>query len=468
MLLQGVIILAIHSNLINIKSKMLRPIIINRAIKKFNKKIEVDGDKSLSIRFVLLASKALGKSRAYNLLKSEDVLSAINCLKKLGVKIRWDKKNNFCEIIGYGLNSYVYKKNMVLNAGNSGTTARLICATLINSPKVIKITGDKSLKKRDMKRIIKPLEEFGATFKKNKGTLPLYIKGSNFIRPINYFDNKIASAQCKSSVMLAALLAPGQTQLKCKPSRNHTELLFKHLKIPIKINKKKKIEIIKVNGGYNYKSFNYNIPCDISSGAFFIVLTLLSNNSKLILKKIGVNNSRIGAIQILKKMGAKITFKNKKSYKGEKTADIHVRSSKSLKSINCPTKYNSSAIDEFLIIFLVAAKAKGISYFKNLEELNKKESRRLDWGSKILSMMGVKNKLIGKHGIKIWGQPNLKLNKSYEIKNYLKDHRVMAMSTIAALTLGGKWKIHNPESIKTSFPSFFKILQKDLGSKINT
>jgi len=148
---------------------MLRPITINHAIKKFNKKIEVDGDKSLSIRFVLLASQALGKSKAYNLLKSKDVLSAVNCLKKLGIKIKWDKKNNFCEIIGYGLNSYVYKKNIVLDAGNSGTTARLICATLINSPKVIKITGDKSLQKRDMKRIIKPLEEFGATFKKNQG-----------------------------------------------------------------------------------------------------------------------------------------------------------------------------------------------------------------------------------------------------------------------------------------------------------
>ena len=172
------------------------------------------------------------------------------------------------------------------------------------------------------------------------------------------------------------------------------------------------------------------------------MLTLLSKGSKLVLKKVGVNKSRTGAIEILNKMGAKINFKNKKNYKGEKVADIHVKSAKSLKSINCPTKLNSSAIDEFLIIFLAAAKAKGVSYFKNLEELNKKESRRLDWGSKILSMIGVKNKLIKSHGIKIWGQPNLKLNKSYEIKNYLKDHRVMAMSTIAALTLGGEWKIH--------------------------
>ena len=446
---------------------MPKPIIINRTIKKYNKKIKVDGDKSLSIRFALLASQAIGMSKAYNLLKSEDVVSTINCLKKLGVKIKWDKKNNFCLINGNGLNSYVYKDNLTLNGNNSGTCVRLLTSLLINSSKKIKIVGDKSLSKRDMKRIIDPLTEFGATFyPKNKNTLPLYIKGSNYLTPINYLELK-GSSQCKSSVMLAALLAPGETKLMCKPSRNHTELLFKYLKIPIKIKKIKNFEIIKIKGRQNFNAFNYNVPSDISSSAFFIVLTLLSKGSKLILEKVGVNKSRTGVIEILNKMGAKINLKNKKNYKGEIVADIHVRSAKSLKSINCPTKLNTSAIDEFLIIFLAAAKAKGVSYFKNLEELNKKESRRLNWGSKILSMMGVKNKLIKNHGIKIWGQPNLKLKKKYEIKNYLKDHRVMAMSTIAALTLGGEWKIHEPESIKTSFPSFFKILKKDLGSKIN-
>ena len=166
-------------------------------------------------------------------------------------------------------------------------------------------------------------------------------------------------------------------------------------------------------------------------------------------------------------MGANIKLKNRKIYKGERIADIYVKSKKELKSINCPSRLNSSAIDEFLIIFIAAAKAKGVSYFKNLEELNNKESRRLDLGSKILKMIGVKTKLIGNHGIKIWGQPNLKLNKNYILKNYLKDHRVMAMGTIADLTLGGKWKIYDPDSIKTSFPSFFKIINKDLGAKIS-
>ena len=164
-------------------------------------------------------------------------------------------------------------------------------------------------------------------------------------------------------------------------------------------------------------------------------------------------------------MGAKIIFKNIKEYKGEKIADIYAESTNSLKSINCPKELNSSSIDEFLIIFLVAAKAKGISYFKDLSELNQKESPRLKIGSKILTMIGIKNKLTN-NSIKIYGQPNLRLDKTYEVKNFLKDHRVFMMSTIAALTFGNEWHIHDKDSINTSFPSFLNIVRK-LGAKIN-
>ena len=164
-------------------------------------------------------------------------------------------------------------------------------------------------------------------------------------------------------------------------------------------------------------------------------------------------------------MGVKIHFDNIKIYKGEKIANIHVRSSKYIKSIKCPTNLNSSAIDEFLIIFLVAAKASGVSYFNNLEELNQKESKRLNLGSKILNLMGVKTKLTD-NSIKIYGNPYLQVKKKCVIKNYLGDHRIMAMCTIAALSIGGKWEIHNPDSINTSFPSFFKILKKNFKAKI--
>ena len=204
---------------------------------------------------------------------------------------------------------------------------------------------------------------------------------------------------------------------------------------------------------------NYNIPSDISSSAFFIALTALSANSKLVIKNVNINPSRLGIIYIFKKMGVKIIFKNKKNYKGEKIADILVESPTTLKPINCPVRLNSGAIDEFLVIFLVAAKAKGVSYFKNLSELNQKESPRLKWGAKILNQIGVKN-ISNDHSIKIFGNPNINIKKKIIIKNYLKDHRVFMTSVVAALAFGGKWEIHDKGSIKTSFPNFMKIINK--------
>ena len=434
---------------------------INKKIGPFNKIIDVEGDKSLSIRWALIASQASGKSKSYNLLKSEDVIDTLNCLKKLGIKVKISK--NYCEIIGKGLNGFNYKKkNIILNAGNSGTLGRLILGLLTHSKTKIKIIGDKSLSKRDFLRVTRPLKKFGANFYSKTGKLPITISGTNRPKPIKYFENR-GSAQCKSSVMLAALNSPGKTTIKAKKSRDHTEILFKILNIPIKIIKTKKYDYITVTGRKQFKSLDYNIPSDISSSSFFIVLTLLAKNSILTIKNVNINPTRTGIISILNKMGAKIILKNKKKYKGELIADIFVKSAKYLKAIDCPIKYNTKAIDEFLIIFLVAAKSRGISYFKNLQELNQKESKRLDWGSKILNMIGVKTKLT-KSSIKIYGQPNLELKKNYKIKNYLKDHRIMAMSTIAALTLGGKWKIDDADSINTSFPSFLKIIRK-LGGK---
>jgi len=430
---------------------------VTNKIKKFNKKINISGDKSLSIRFVLIASQAVGKSKAYNLLMSEDILAAIDSIKKLGIKVLINKNN--CEIYGNGINGFNYKKNLTLNAKNSGTLGRLLLGLLIKSPQKIRLIGDKSLSKRDFSRVTIPLENFGAKFYyKNKNKLPLSILGAKLAHGIQYLENK-GSAQCKSSVMLAALNASGATSIKAKKSRNHTELLFKYLKIPISIQKTKKYDFIKVKQPKRIKAFNYQIPGDISSSAFFIALTTLADNSKLLIKNVNINPSRVGVIKILKKMGAKISLKNKKDYRGEKISDILIKSSKNLKAINCPAELNSSAIDEFLIIFLIAARAKGISHFKDISELNQKESPRLDWGSKILNMMGIKTKLT-KDSIKIYGQPNLEIKKLITIKNYLKDHRIFMMCTIAALTCGGKWKIHDKDSINTSFPSFLSIIKK--------
>ena len=427
---------------------------IKKKIKKFNKNLITVGDKSLSIRWALLASQSLYKSRSYNLLISEDVINTLSCLKKLGVKIKLTKR--FCEIYGVGLNGFKYKKKLSLNAGNSGTLGRLIMGLLVHSKNNVELKGDRSLSKRDFLRVSEPLAKFGARFKTNFGKLPIVIKGTDEAMPISYHENK-GSAQCKSAVMLAALNTNGETTIKAKKSRDHTELLFRHLKIPIKIDKKKNYDLIKIKGKKKIPAINYKIPSDISSSSFFIVLTALSKNSKLRIKNININPSRTGIITILKMMNVKIKKKNIRVYKGEKVADLIIQSSKKFKSINCPVKFNSAAIDEFLLIFLVAAKAEGISYFKNLSELNEKESPRLKWGSKILNKMGIKN-ITTSHSIKIYGNPNLKINHKVIVKNFLKDHRVFMTSVVAALSFGGDWQIHDKDSINTSFPSFLKMM----------
>ena len=436
-------------------------VLINNKIGYFKKKIHVSSDKSLSIRCILLASQAVGITKISNLLESEDVLNALKTIKKLG--INYKKKRNKYEISGQGLNGYSIKKNTVINAGNSGTLGRLILGMLVKSNKRVKIIGDKSLSKRDFSRVIDPLKLFGANIKSKNSCLPVVMQGTDFLRPIEYYENK-GSAQCKSTVMLAALNTPGITKIIAKKSRNHTEILFKYLKIPTKVINRRQYDQIEILGLNQFKSFNYYIPGDISSAAFFIVLTILSNNSEIIIKDVNINKSRIGIVKILKKMNAKIKFNNKKIKNGEEVADIFVKSTKKLKSINCHNSLNSSAIDEFLIIFLVAAKAKGVSIFKKLNELNKKESPRLDIAIKFLKMIGIKV-LRNKDNIKIYGNPNLLLNKNYFMKNFLKDHRVFMMSCIAALTFGGNWKIYDRDSINTSFPKFLDIL-KNLGAKI--
>ena len=433
---------------------MQNHIIINSKISKFKKKIEVTSDKSLSIRTILMASQAVGKSKISNLLESEDVKNTLKTIKKLGIVYKKQKK--FYEIYGFGLNGFDIEKKIVIDAGNSGTLARIILGLLVKSNFKVKIVGDKSLSKRDFLRVINPLKLFGVNIKSKNGCLPLEISGTNFLRPINFTESK-SSAQIKTCLIFCALNTPGTTMIKAKKSRNHTELLCKHLSLPIKIKKFKNYDLIEVRKAKKIKTLNYKIPSDISSASFFIVLAALSDNSKLVIKNVNINPSRIGIITILKKMGVQIKFQNEQKYKGEIIADIVVYSSKKLKAINCPSKFNSGAIDEFLIIFLVAAKADGVSHFKEIGELNQKESPRLIWGSRILNKMGIKT-ITTDNSIKIFGNSNLKIDKKIVIKDFLKDHRVFMTSVVASLVFGGTWNIHDKDSIKTSFPLFLKII----------
>ncbi len=435
---------------------------IEEIIPSFKKTINVPSDKSISIRCVLFSAIANGKSKIFNLLESEDVMNAVRAVRKLGVSCI--KKKNYYEFSGVGINGFKFKNNTFINAGNSGTLARCIMGLLSGTQNTIILKGDKSLSKRDFKRVIEPLNCFGVVVNSNNGTLPLKFKGSELIRPIKYIEKK-GSAQVKTCIILSAINAPGSTKIKAKKSRNHTELILKYLNYPIKIRNVKKYDLIEIEGRKQFKSFNYKVPGDISSASFFIVLTLLSNKSELLIKDININLSRLGILKILNRMNANIKIINQRKYKGEMLGDLKIRSSENFKPINCPSNLNSSAIDEFLLIFLIAAKSKGVSRFKNLDELNKKESPRLNIAVNFLRMIGIKV-IKKKHDIKIFGNPKLKLKKKYYIKNFIKDHRVFMMSVIAALTLGGKWTISDKDSVNTSFPNFLSIIKK-LGGTIH-
>ena len=441
---------------------MNKNIFIQNKIKSYKKKIDMPGDKSISIRWALLASQAIGISRAYNLPNSDDINSALNAVRKIGIKVI--KKKNYCEIIGNGLNGFLFKNNTIINAGNSGTLSRLLPGLLAKSKNSIIVKGDKSLSKRDFSRIIKPLNLFGINIKSRNNKLPLKITGTDYLRPI-VWNEILKSAQVKTSICLAALNTPGITKIRLVgSSRDHTERLFKYLNIPLKIKRSKNFDIIEIKGCKEYKGFNYNIPGDISSSAFFIILTALNKNSQILIKNINVNKTRTGLIDILRKMNVYIKLKNQRIINNEPIADIFVKGSQSLKAIKCPEKIVGRLIDELPILFLICSLAKGTSTFKKIGELRHKESDRLKICSNFLKMIGIKVKET-KDGLKIFGNPNLKNKKFYEIKNFMKDHRIFMMSCIAALTLGGKWKIHDKNSINSSFPEFISKL-KFLGAKI--
>ena len=286
-------------------------LIVNKRINPFNKTIVVDPDKSISIRSFLIGAISHNISKAKNVLESEDVISTIKCLKKLGVKIVKKKSKNYL-VYGKGLASLSAKKNLVLNFGNSGTLARLLIGILSTTPKIeVKIKGDRSLNKRNMKKLIELMSKYGAFFfPKNKTTLPLKLVSSEMPIGIKYLAGN--SAQLKSAVIFAGLNSYGITQIEeKKKSRDHTENMLAHNSQAIKINNKKN-KIIKVFGRKHLNPIDVDIPGDPSSAAFFSALTLLNKNSTLKIKNVGLNATRVGFYKLLKKHGAKILFKNLK------------------------------------------------------------------------------------------------------------------------------------------------------------
>ena len=436
-------------------------LIINKKIVSYKKSIVVDSDKSISIRSFLIGAISQNISSAKNVLESEDVLSAIKCLKKLGIKIIKKSPKNY-QIYGKGLGSLFAKKNTELNFGNSGTLARLIIGILSTTPGIeVKVRGDSSLNKRNMKKLIKLMTSFGAFFfPKNKFNFPLNMTSTEMPVAIKY--NAGVSAQLKSAVIFAGLNSYGDTEIiEQKKSRDHTENMMLKNTQTIKVKNGKK-KLIKIHGRKHLNPIHIYVPGDPSSAAFFTALTILNRNSSLKIKNVGLNPTRIGFFQLLKKQGAKIKFTNLKKKNNEPMGDIFIQSTKT-KPIIASREYYVNSTDEYPILFVVAALTNGISIFKGIDDLANKESNRIIEMQKVLNQIGIKS-IYAKNELKIFGKGIIDAQHKTLVVPKLGDHRICMSSFILAILTGAKTKIRNFETVYTSSPSFLKLM-KFLGAK---
>ncbi len=436
-------------------------VLIKNKINRFNKKITVDPDKSISHRAYIIASQCLGVSGISGL-NSDDVKSTVNALKKLGIKII--KKNGVDYVYGTGISGFKKFKG-ILNFQNSGTSARSFLGVLTCFPFPVTITGDKSLKKRPFKRLTDYLEKIGAIInhpKNKKYSLPIKIQGTKDWALAQKHEVKIKSAQISSSIIYAALQTKGITEIvESSETRDHLQRLLKSLNANIKIDENKGKRITKIEGQVEMKNFSIKVPADPSSACFFVVQALLSKKSSLLIKNVCVNKTRTGFVKILKKMGGKIKILNKKEYFGEPVADLFIKSS-NLRGINVPKKWITSSIDDLVVIWIACAFAKGKSNFTGISELRLKESDRIKAMSEVLRKLKVKTN-VKKNSLMIFGNPNIKIKNPIQISSDL-DHRVAMASFVVGQIIGGKILIKGFETVSSSFPNFLK-LQKKIGAK---
>lgn len=410
--------------------------------------VTVPGDKSISHRSIMLSSIAKGTSIIHNFLMGDDCLSTIRCFRALGIDIEVD--DSIVKIHGKGLDG-LSKPNDILDVGNSGTTLRLLSGILSAQPFESKITGDSSIQKRPMKRIVDPLSKMGAKLYslKNNGCAPLCIKDSS-LNGIKY-QLPIASAQIKSSIMLAGLYAQGTTTIiEPAKSRNHTEIMLQAYGGAIKTDELT-ITLKPANTLISQEIF---VPSDISSAAYFITAALIIPNSEVTIQNVGVNPTRDGIIEVYKKMGANIKLLNEKTINGELVADILVKSSK-LTGITIEGDIIPRLIDEIPIIAVAAAFAEGTTIIKDAEELKVKESNRIDAMVNNLTLMGVDVEPT-EDGIIIKGGNPL---KSCKVKSY-HDHRIAMSMAIANLATDEIITMDNKKCVTISYPNFFNDIKK--------
>ena len=421
----------------------MKKVLLNN--KSLKGKTTVLGDKSISHRAIMIGALAEGVTNISGFLNGEDCISTINCFKELGIKIIENK--NVISVYGNGLYGLQKPKNH-LYVGNSGTTIRLISGILAAQKFSSIITGDNSIIKRPMKRIVEPLSLMGANIKSDNGFAPLYINGNN-LKGIKY-NMPIASAQVKSAILLASLFTKNKTTIIEKyKSRNHSEIMLKQFGANISINN----NVIESNPISKLIPQNINICGDISSACFIIVGALITKNSHIIIENVGINPTRTGFLEILLKMGANIKFLNIKYINGEKVCDIEVKSSK-LKACDISGDIIPKMIDEIPLFALVASLASGTSVVKDAEELKFKESNRIKTISTELNKIGA-NIIETNDGMIIEGN---KIFYGNECESY-NDHRIAMCIAIASLVCNEPIILNNYECVNISFPNFFHILE---------
>ncbi len=409
--------------------------------------IILPGDKSISHRAVMFSALAERRTEVEGFLEGEDCLNTILAFQSLGIKI--ERTESHLIIYGQGLQG-LQKPTDVIDVGNSGTTIRLLLGILSAQGFDSSVTGDESIRRRPMKRVIEPLLQMGAKIHAQEGNFaPLKVYGNPALLPIRYLL-PVASAQVKSAILLAGLWTFGVTSvIEPLPTRDHTERMLNFLGAQII----KDDMGISITGGVPLRgNRKIKIPGDISAAAFFMVAACLIENAQISLLNVGVNPTRTGIIDVLKKMGANIKLENQRVVSGEPVADIIVKSSK-LKGITISGAMIPKLIDEIPILTVAACLAKGRTEIREAKELRVKETDRIKSMITELNKMGAKVIEL-EDGLIIDGVKGL---TGAEVESY-GDHRTAMSLAIAGLVAQGKTKINNPACINTSFPQFNKIL----------
>ena len=412
---------------------------------RFQGTLQLPGDKSISHRAIMLSAIADGESCVKNLNDGADLQSTINILKDCGASI--EQRNEKIIINGRKLHS----PKTELDCGNSGTTSRLIAGLLSSQKLIFTLIGDESLSQRPMNRIIQPLKKMGCIMSSNKGLLPLYVDASNGISAIDY-DMEIASAQVKSSILFSALGGNNVSSInEVIPTRNHSEIMLKNMGASIET-QGTKIFVHPLES--KLKAIDISVPSDPSSSAFFAGLAVISNNSKLKLTNVLLNESRIGFVEVLRRMNCLIIQSNESIHNGEKVGDLTFSSS-SIKAVEVEPEIIPSIIDEIPILAVVAAFSSGVTVFKNVEELKYKECDRLGAIIHNLQAFGIKayennNNLYVEGG---------KVKKMSQITTF-DDHRIAMAFTILSLAAFKKYDLDNVKCVDISLPNFFKYLSE--------